>query len=287
MLILSPIAGEAVLNGRSSLFFSLAMATAQSSNPDAPDSQRIFRASGWGEYLFIKLLGVLMRLWYATLRVRKTERFIKMSHENNRPNVFLLWHNRIFIGPWIYHKTHRKRAVYTMVSASKDGAVATALAENLGIRTVRGSSSRRALQSLREMLGHLNNNCDVVITPDGPRGPVYSMSASAALLLRHSRARIVLLNCTMPKAWRMKSWDGLYLPKPFSVVELDSEVLEDTLRVKKSDDYQFRDLIQSRYNALTIDTVAHPRPHIPAESSEGETDEETIPIDEAPPPSKG
>jgi len=66
--------------------------------------------------------------------------------------------------------------------------------------------------------------------------------------------------CTPHRAWRLKSWDGFYLPKPFSRVDIDSEILEDSLIGDSVSDYEFRDLIKQRYDALTVDHVPHPCP---------------------------
>ena len=176
----------------------------------------------------------------------------------SRPNIFLLWHNRILMGPLIYFVSKRTRKIYTIISASRDGALATAVMNRLGMGVVRGSSSKRASQAMRELLHALDNNADIVITPDGPRGPLYRMGPGVSLLLRHSNARVVLLSCNPRHAKRLKSWDGFYIPYPFTTIELDAEIVEDNLRTLQDSDYSFRDALQKRFISLTKDTVAHP-----------------------------
>lgn len=226
--------------------------------PSAPAVQKVSRLR---DRLAVKLIGWIMRAWYATLRVQITPRFEDMCrHYDTTSTVFLLWHNRLFMGPFLYRCWWKRRRVYTIVSASKDGAFASAVAEELGVNTVRGSSSRRALQAVRELLEKLASGDDVVITPDGPRGPLYSMSASAAMLVRRTHARVVLVLPNPRRAWRMKSWDGFYIPKPFTTIDLDCDVLDAGMRAAEIEDDEFCALIKARYDALTSDPVPHPRP---------------------------
>ena len=59
---------------------------------------------------------------------------------------------------------------------------------------------------------------DVVITPDGPRGPVYRPGGGIILLAQKTRARIVPLNLEYSRCWRLPSWDKFILPRPFARV---------------------------------------------------------------------
>ncbi len=204
-------------------------------------------------------LAVVVRLWYATLRVKPSERLRAMYTDVSRPNIFLLWHNRILMGPLLYFISRRNRKIYTMISASKDGALATAVLGYLKMGVVRGSSSRRSVQAMRELMAALNNDTDIVMTPDGPRGPMYEMSPGVSLLLRHTNARVVFLMCKPRRARRINSWDGMYLPCPFTTVEFDAVPADDDLRTGADDDYTFRDTLQKHYRGLTVDDIPHPR----------------------------
>lgn len=71
----------------------------------------------------------------------------------------------------------------------------------------------RLVEKLKE--GH-----DVALTPDGPRGPVYSFKPGASILIRRSRVRVLMVGFRFSSAWRLKSWDQFYLPRPFSAVRI-------------------------------------------------------------------
>jgi hypothetical protein len=106
------------------------------------------------------------------------------------------------------------------VSASKDGAWLAAFFKLVGIEAVRGSSSHRGVAALRELIAAVQAGMDVAITPDGPRGPRYTVKQGPVLVARRAGAPLLLASCKFHSAWRLKSWDGFYLPKPFSKITL-------------------------------------------------------------------
>ena len=59
-----------------------------------------------------------------------------------------------------------------------------------------------------------------MITPDGPRGPAYSVQKGAIWLARSTGARVVPVSLNMRSPWRLKGWDRTQVPKPFSRGEL-------------------------------------------------------------------
>jgi hypothetical protein len=83
---------------------------------------------------------------------------------------------------------------------------------------VRGSSSRRAVAALIGMKRSLKDGVDVCITPDGPRGPRYGFHPGVIKLAESSGAAIQPIHATFSSAWRLKTWDKLVIPKPFSRV---------------------------------------------------------------------
>ena len=61
---------------------------------------------------------------------------------------------------------------------------------------------------------------DVVITPDGPRGPAYELGPGIIFLAQKSGAAVVPINMEYSAYWRVKSWDKFILPRPFSKVRV-------------------------------------------------------------------
>lgn len=66
----------------------------------------------------------------------------------------------------------------------------------------------------------MDKGWSIAITPDGPRGPSYSMAKGVIPIAQKTPRPIVLCSWRYTKAWRLPSWDGFYLPKPFSTVEV-------------------------------------------------------------------
>ncbi len=84
----------------------------------------------------------------------------------------------------------------------------------MGIDSVRGSSSRRAIAALIGLKRELRKGHDVCLTPDGPRGPRYVLHAGAVKLAQSTGAPIMPMHATFSDAWRFSSWDRMVIPKP-------------------------------------------------------------------------
>ncbi|MEM7518881.1 MAG: lysophospholipid acyltransferase family protein [Planctomycetota bacterium] len=126
--------------------------------------------------------------------------------------LLTLWHGRMLAGL----QYHRDRDYHVLVSQSGDGDISAKLLAAFGYHIIRGSSSRGASRALREMLGALRQRAVVVITPDGPRGPMHSVNPGTAFMARTSGFGIVPVGFACSNAWRLKSWDRYTIPKPFS-----------------------------------------------------------------------
>jgi len=170
-------------------------------------------------------LGWLVRLWGATLRFEVTPEALQNLRKIDEPVAFVLWHNRLFLVSEIFQRYRQKRPVYGLVSASKDGAWLDAFFSLVGISSVRGSSSRFGREAVTVMVSVMKSGNDIGITPDGPRGPRYDFKAGGLIVARRAHAPILLLGGEFQSAWQFKSWDGFYLPKPFSRVRVHCELV--------------------------------------------------------------
>jgi lysophospholipid acyltransferase (LPLAT)-like uncharacterized protein len=170
-------------------------------------------------------LAMLMRLWSRTIRIDAEGEEVTVLQDVSEPVIVLFWHNRLFLIPELRRRFCSDRAICGLVSASKDGAWLAAFFHLMGVQTVRGSSSRRSREAVSELAGCLARRIDVAITPDGPRGPIYSFKPGPAILGRRSGARFLLVGLTFSSAWRLKSWDRFILPRPFSRVTLRCRLL--------------------------------------------------------------
>lgn len=177
--------------------------------------------SGWRKVVLWPL-GFLMRVWGMTLRFETTPEDLQRYQRRDQPVAIVLWHNRLFLSAEIVRRFRQGRPTYALVSASRDGAWLSAFFSLVGMRTVRGSSSRLGREAATALVEVLRAGSDIGITPDGPRGPCYDLKAGALIVARRTKTPLILVGAKFHSAWRMKSWDRFYLPKPFSRVEMRS-----------------------------------------------------------------
>ena len=134
--------------------------------------------------------------------------------------IGVAWHNRLMFFPAIIPAVARKRTA-AVVSASRDGQYVADLISMYGIRSVRGSSSRRGANALLDSVRVMREeNLNVVFTPDGPRGPKYQMKPGPVMLASLTGSPICPVSINVSKCWRAKSWDGFQIPKPGAVMTL-------------------------------------------------------------------
>jgi lysophospholipid acyltransferase (LPLAT)-like uncharacterized protein len=179
----------------------------------------VHRIAGWRR-LVLAPLGLLARLWGRTLRFEIAPEERRAFERQDTPVAFVLWHNRLFLVPEWHRRYRGGRPVYGLVSASRDGAWLAAFFSLVGMRAVRGSSSRMGREGASALVRVLRAGHDVGITPDGPRGPRYVLKPGALIVSRHTRTPILLLGADFEACWRLGSWDGFCLPKPFSRVRV-------------------------------------------------------------------
>ena len=143
----------------------------------------------------------------------------------DEPVAIVLWHNRLFLAAEIVRRFRVGRPAYALVSASQDGAWLTAFFSLAGMRTVRGSSSRLGREAASALVETLRDGYDIGITPDGPRGPCYEVKPGGVIVTRRARAPMLLVGGEFESAWRLRSWDRFFIPKPFSRVRMRCELI--------------------------------------------------------------
>ncbi|MES2696950.1 MAG: lysophospholipid acyltransferase family protein [Verrucomicrobiota bacterium] len=200
-----------------------------SPSPAAPEAAatakpQAHEIAGWRR-LLLWPFGLLVRLWGMSLRFEESEADLRAYMKKDVPVALILWHNRLFLAAEIVRRYRQGRPAYALVSASQDGAWLSAFFSLAGLRTVRGSSSRMGREAASALVETLRAGYDVGITPDGPRGPCYDLKPGGVIVARRTRAPVLIIGGEFSSAWRLRSWDRFYVPKPFSRVRMRCEVL--------------------------------------------------------------
>jgi len=167
----------------------------------------------WRERLVIRLAGLV--LYWLILVIGRTVRFTVIGDENDRrdaPQVICFWHNRIPTGTWYF----RRRGIVVMSSLSFDSEYIARFIQRFGYGAARGSSTRGAQAALIRMIRAVKSGCSAGFSVDGPRGPVYIAKPGPLLLAARTGAPIVPFSVSLERCWRLRSWDRIEIPKPFT-----------------------------------------------------------------------
>ena len=130
--------------------------------------------------------------------------------------IVAFWHNRLLILPVIASGV----PFCIMVSQHRDGELATGLLAAWGISTVRGSATRGAVGGFLRLVDAYRGGDNLAVIPDGPRGPRYVAKPGVVHLAKAIDAPIYPLAYAASRAWRVKSWDRLLVPYPFSRIRI-------------------------------------------------------------------
>ena len=164
----------------------------------------------------------ILKMLFLTLRLRIEDRSGVLKENGGSPVIVCFWHNRILGITFAFDRIYPKKrnGVTVLTSPSKDGEILAQLVGAFDMKAVRGSSSRRGSSALLELVRLIRGGRDIAITPDGPRGPRYSLGPGIILLAQSTGVRIVPAHASFSRCVRMKTWDGFIIPLPFSKVSV-------------------------------------------------------------------
>jgi lysophospholipid acyltransferase (LPLAT)-like uncharacterized protein len=166
-------------------------------------------------YLFGWLTRLLFILLFSTCRVMVIGREIEERYERENAGKGLLyasWHRGLMYFIYFY----RNRQFIVMASASKDGELAAQTVIRHGWIAVRGSSSYRGSEALREMIPCLKKGHRGGLVVDAPKGPPHVSKIGIIVMARMTGLPIVPVMWSADRFWRLKNWDRTIIPKPFA-----------------------------------------------------------------------
>ena len=207
---------------------------------------------GWlnwvGQRLLPVVVGWLGRLWYATCRVRVHgwENFTSI-HGRGTPIIGTFWHYSLLL---VFLQLRRYEAV-VMVSSSREGEYIARLARHFGFSTVRGSSNRKGVQALKDLIRLTRQGRNTAMVADGSQGPALVAQPGSILLASRTGVPILPMAWSASRYLAMGSWDRTAFPKPFARVDFFfGEPLTVPPGIKGEEIEEYRLQLEQRLNRL-------------------------------------
>jgi len=138
-----------------------------------------------------------------------------------------------------------------LVSLHRHGTFVESLLACVNMPVVRGSSGRSGTSAMRGLL-KVAETQDIVVTPDGPRGPRHEIKTGIVYLASRSGNSIVPTGFGVSRAWRIKgSWTDQVIPKPFSkVILLVGQPIFVPAELPREERSHYVELVQSEMHRL-------------------------------------
>ena len=148
------------------------------------------------------------------LRIAHYDRSVDPARpEYHEHVVFSFWHE--YISVVLPRWGHTPLTI--LCSQHRDGEWVNQTGLALGLRVVRGSTSRGGSSAIRQLKKSCKTS-SLAISPDGPRGPRREMALGPVYLASLLGLPIVPVGIGIDNPWRMHTWDKFAIPRPLSRV---------------------------------------------------------------------
>jgi len=208
--------------------------------------------------LFALVINLCLFLIYHLNRrsISGLDRLVRHADQGN--TIYALWHGKLFYLIYYYVKNIKTRQASILISMSRDGDYGEALATRFKHDTVRGSSSRGGRKAVRELSERLSRGNNLMLTPDGPRGPACHANVGIIKLAHLTGACIVPASYDAKRKLCLKSWDKFIIPLPFGRIHMavgqpmtvPSEATKEELEI-------YREALETSLLALDRECAAH------------------------------
>ncbi len=173
----------------------------------------------WRHRFLPPAAALFVRGLHATYRIAVHDPSGFLERQQPWPGIVVAWHNRLLMLPAFFPRQGRRKCA-ALASISRDGQYAADYMRQFGMQAVRGSTSRGGLRALNHLKACLFEGISVAMTPDGPRGPRYTLQSGAVMLAQKTGAPIIPVSANAVRRWEFGGWDRTQIPKPFARVDL-------------------------------------------------------------------
>ena len=170
------------------------------------------RIEKWLKLSVLPTIGawVIRGLGWSMYIETKGQESIDALYQDGKRVIIAFWHARQLMMPLTYRGT----LAHILISQHQDGEIIARIVERFGFRAVRGSSTRGGVEALRELIRLGRSGVDLVVTPDGPKGPAQVAKMGVIQLARVSKLPIIPLafGCSKKNSSRVgtDSWSRIH-----------------------------------------------------------------------------
>ncbi len=203
--------------------------------------------------LIAKLAVFSMRALFATCR---TEVVFKSPDSScyddpvdDQRYAYCLWHDGITLASF----ARRPRECAILVSRHNDGSLLANALKSLGMKPIRGSSSKGGARAARQVIEE-TRELHFTITPDGPRGPRREVKDGIVFLASKTQHPVVPTYALATREWHIKgSWTDMALPKPFAKCFLfGGEPIQVPSKLTREQLVEYRERLQAEMDRLEL-----------------------------------
>ncbi len=170
-------------------------------------------------YILINIMPFFLQLVVRFVYLTSKKRFHHCVDIKDESLLVAMWHGDLLMQALNYRKFRKNGKIKVIVSQHKDGIIIRKVCKYLGVLDIQGSSSKGGIRALLNAMKEIQKGVDVAITPDGPRGPRFSVAKGIIAIAQKTNTRIIALNSIPSRYWKLKSWDQFVIPKPFGIID--------------------------------------------------------------------
>tara|TARA_B100000530_G_C15861399_1_gene449467 strand:+ start:108 stop:761 length:654 start_codon:yes stop_codon:yes gene_type:complete len=158
---------------------------------------------------------VFLSLWF----IKKTskweginENIIEKELENKKSLIILIWHNQLMGSTFSWKFKPKLRPIAT---SHRDGQLSILVQKKFGLDPLLRKKDNPSF--LIRAISETSSKGDCIyITPDAPHGPKYQINTNIYKLASKYDMKIAILSFKTNRFFRLKNWDQLKIPLPFS-----------------------------------------------------------------------
>jgi lysophospholipid acyltransferase (LPLAT)-like uncharacterized protein len=179
-------------------------------------------------FICLTFTSYMKLVYYSSKKIFVNEQKLLEVAKNKTPLIFVFWHNRLMLAPFVTQKPKKLYPGYnfmTLASRHGDGRFVGKIMEKFGLISILGSSkvgrkSSRGIDigSFKKIFDGLKKGYSLGITPDGPRGPNQKINGEVINISRTAQVGILATSCSASRFKKLNSWDKFTIPLPFSKI---------------------------------------------------------------------